>query len=40
MSHKKFGLIGSAILIFIGYKQTDRQTNRQTSPIYILIGKD
>ena len=30
MSHKKFGPIGSAVLTFIGYKQTDTQTNKHT----------
>ena len=25
--HRKFGQIGSPVLTFIGYKQTDRQTN-------------
>jgi len=27
-SHKKMGLIGSAVLTFMGYKQTDRQTSK------------
>ena len=27
---KNVGSIGSAVLMFIGYKQTDRQTNKQT----------
>ena len=32
---KNLGPIGSAVLTFIGYKQTDKQTDRQTSQIYI-----
>ena len=28
MSHKKMGPIGSTVLTFIGYKQTDRQTDK------------
>ena len=28
MSYKKFGPIGSAVLTFIGYKQTNRQTDK------------
>ena len=27
MSHKNLGPIGSAVLTFIGYKQTNKQTN-------------
>jgi len=34
MSQKKLGPIGSAVLTFIGYKQTDRQTDRQAKFIY------
>ena len=34
MSHKKLGPIGSAVLTFIGYKQTDKQTDRQAKFIY------
>jgi len=32
---KNLGPIGSAVLTFIGYKQTDRQTDRQAKFIYI-----
>jgi len=28
MSHKTLGPIGSAVLTFIGYKQTDKQTDK------------
>ena len=28
MSYKKFGPIGSAVLTFIGYKQTNRQADK------------
>ena len=36
MSHKNLGPIGSAVLMFIGYKQTNKQTNTQTDkPLYI-----
>ena len=28
-SYTKFGPIGSAVLTFIGYKQTNKQTDRQ-----------
>ena len=31
MSLKNLGPIGSAVLTFIGYKQTDRQTDTQTN---------
>ena len=31
-----FELIGSAVLTFIGYKQTNRQTDRQAKFIYRL----
>ena len=31
---KNLGLIGSAVLTFIGYKQTDTQTDRQAKFIY------
>ena len=34
MSHKNLGPIGSAVLAFIGYKQTDKQTDRQAKFIY------
>ena len=34
MSQKKLGPIGSAVLTFIGYKQTNRQTDRQAKFIY------
>ena len=34
MSHKNLGPIGSAVLMFIGYKQTDKQTDRQVKFIY------
>ena len=34
---KKLGLIGSAILTFIGYKQTNKQTDRQAKYISIKI---
>ena len=40
MSHKNLGPIGSAVLTFIGYKQTDRQakfTYRLCSIIYFLM---
>ena len=43
MSHTKFGLIGSAVLTFIGYKQTDKQnlyidiTLRSYIYIYICV---
>ena len=36
MSHKKFGSIGSAVLTFIGYKQTDKQTNKPNLYLYLL----
>ena len=39
LSQKNLGPIGSAVLTFIGYKQTDRQTNRQAKFIYRLIYK-
>ena len=29
-SQKNLNLIGSVVLMFIEYKQTDRQTNKQT----------
>ena len=32
---KHFGPIGSAVLTFIGYKQTNKQTDTQTSKVYI-----
>ena len=32
---KNLGTIGSAVLTFIGYKQTNKQTDTQTSQIYI-----
>ena len=35
MCHKKIGPIGSAVLTFIGYKQTNKQTDK--SNIYIDI---
>ena len=34
MSHKNLTPIGSAVLTFIGYKQTNRQTDRQAKFIY------
>ena len=34
---KNFGRIGSAVLTFIGYKQTNKQTDRQAKYIYIDI---
>ena len=34
--HKKLGLIGSAVLTFFGYKET----NKQTSKVYIFIDLD
>ena len=34
---KNLGPIGSAVLTFIGYKQTNRQTNRQAKFIYRWI---
>ena len=37
MSHKKIGPIGSAFLTFIGYRQTDKQTNRQTDKPNLYI---
>jgi len=39
MSHKNLGLIGSAVLTFIGYKRTDTQTDKhQDKPnLYIRI---
>ena len=37
MSHKKFGLIGTAVLTFIGYKQTNRHPDRQAKFIYRCI---
>ena len=35
------GPIGSAVLTFIGYKQTDRQTNKQTDKpnLYIDVSE-
>ena len=33
---QNLGPIGSAVLTFIGYKQTDTKTPRQTSKVYIL----
>ena len=33
---KNLGPIGSAVLTFIGYKQTDRQTDREAKFIYRL----
>ena len=33
-SHKKLGPIGSAVLTFIGYKQTDKHHDRQAKFIY------
>ena len=38
-SHKNLGPIGSAVLTSIGYKRTDRQTNRQTSKVHIYIDR-
>jgi len=37
---KNLGPIGSAVLTFIGYKQTDRQTNKQTDKpnLYIEVA--
>ena len=34
---KNLGPIGLAVLTFIGYKQTDRQTNRQTDKPNLYI---
>ena len=34
---KNLGPIGSAVLTFIGYKQTDRQTNKQTDKPNLYI---
>ena len=36
MTHKNLGLIVSAVLTFIGYKQTEKQTDRQAKFIYRL----
>jgi len=32
---KNLGSIGSVVLMFIGYKETDKQADRQTSKVYI-----
>ena len=37
---KNLGLIGSAVLTFIGYKQTDTQTDRQAKFIYRIDYRD
>ena len=34
---KNLGPIGSAVLTFIGYKQTDKQTDRQAKFIYSVV---
>ena len=36
MSHKNLGPIGSAVLTFIGYKQTNRQTDKPNLYIDII----
>ena len=36
---KNSGPIGTAVLTFIGYKQTDRQTNKQTDKPNLYIDK-
>ena len=32
---KNLGSIGSVVLMFIGYKETDKQADRQTSKVYL-----
>jgi len=39
MSHKKFGPIGSAVLMFIGYKQIDKQTNKHQDKPNLYIDE-
>ena len=36
---KNLGQIGSAVLTFIGYEQTDRQTNKQIDKPNLYIDK-
>ena len=38
--HKNLGLIGSAVLTFIGYKQTNKKTNKQTDKLNLYIEKN
>ena len=35
-SHKNVGPIGLAVLMFIGYKQTSKQTDRQTNKVHLV----
>ena len=37
---KNFGPIGSAVLTFIGYKHTDKQTKKQTDKPNLYIEDD
>ena len=37
---KNLGPIGSAVLKFIGYKQTNKQTDTQSKNIYRSINRD